>query len=123
MTAATATNGRKPAGPKVLAYPPVMHRRPLCACEMFRGGKAGACEIEGNIYAVGYHSALPPKGEPVVLGYWFFKVGGGGELGERYDILISKHGLICECKDSQCRQRKCKHVLALEQFIESGEMV
>lgn len=31
-----------------------------------------------------------------------------------YDVIITEHGLVCDCPDAQWRKLKCKHVYAVE---------
>ena len=87
---------------------------PICPCEMFRQGKLGTVCINGQDYAIGYHGELPATGEPVIRGYHLTSISSG----KSYDL--SRYS--CDCADCTYRQRKCKHLQAVEQLIADGDL-
>lgn len=87
---------------------------PICPCEMFPKGKLGAVIINGQDYAIGYHGSLPREGEPVVRGYFLIKADG-----TKYDLERSS----CDCPDATFRGRCCKHLLAVEHLLDSGDLL
>ena len=88
---------------------------PICPCEMFRQGKLGMVEINGQDYAIGYHGELPEQGEPVIRGYHLTSI----TSGKSYDLTR----FSCDCADCTYRQRKCKHLQACSQLMDSGDLL
>jgi len=86
-------------------------QKPIAPCTLCPDGYPGVVEIQGDTYLVRYHN----EGEEIA-GIRLVKIGAGGAP---YDI--GPDGL-CDCADCTFRERECKHMVALGQLIERGEI-
>lgn len=100
--------------------------RPICPCEMFPAGVAGAVSINGQGYTLAYNAELPEEGQPVIHGYTLT----AEKSGKVYDIRAGVSGeyASCDCADFTYRSHRrqdsrCKHLAAVESLLAARDLI